>query len=149
MHVTGIRAVVFDVFGTLVDWRGGVTREAAPFLRRFARSDVDAAAFANAWRRRYSPSIAGKPPSERTFDIGAMAHVFEGAGPGPGAQTSDGCSVELYRDLPHLGELDDILDELRHGSQALDFGGGTGRLTRRLPAQGMSVTGVPCGRRPA
>ena len=40
MHLTGLRAAVSDVFGTLVDWRSGVTREAAPFLRRFAGSDV-------------------------------------------------------------------------------------------------------------
>ncbi len=69
-----------------------------------------------------------------------MTHVFEGAGPGP--QTSDGCSVELYRDLPYLGELDDILGELRNGSHALELGCGTGRLTRLLLGKGLSVTGV-------
>jgi len=40
-----------------------------------------------------------------------MTHVFSGAG--PGVQTDDGCSVELYRDLPYFGELGDILDPLR------------------------------------
>ena len=69
-----------------------------------------------------------------------MTHVFEGEG--PGAQTSDGCSVELYRDLPYLGELDDILGELRNGSHILELGCGTGRLTRQLVRQGLSVTGV-------
>ncbi len=69
-----------------------------------------------------------------------MTHVFEGAGPGP--QTSDGCSVELYRDLPYLGELDDILGELTYGSHALELGCGTGRLTRQLVGRGLSVTGV-------
>ena len=28
MILKGVRALVFDVFGTLVDWRGGVAREA-------------------------------------------------------------------------------------------------------------------------
>ena len=69
-----------------------------------------------------------------------MIHVFEGEG--PGTQTSDGCSVELYRDLPYLGELDDILGELRNGSHILELGCGTGRLTRQLVGQGLSVTGV-------
>ena len=44
MSLAGIRAVVFDIFGTVVDWRGGVVREARPFLRRFGRSDADAGA---------------------------------------------------------------------------------------------------------
>jgi len=69
-----------------------------------------------------------------------MTHAFEGAG--PGARTSDGCSVELYRDLPYLGELDDILGELKCGSRLLELGCGTGRLTRPLLGQGLSVTGV-------
>jgi 2-haloacid dehalogenase len=51
-----IKAFVFDVFGTVVDWRGGVAREAQPFLQRHA-PELDAAAFADAWRREYSPSM--------------------------------------------------------------------------------------------
>jgi 2-haloacid dehalogenase len=48
---TDVQALVFDVFGTVVDWRGGVAREAATFLARY-RSDADPASFADAWRRR-------------------------------------------------------------------------------------------------
>ena len=40
------KALAFDVFGTVVDWRGGVAREAAPWLAALGRSDVDAHAFA-------------------------------------------------------------------------------------------------------
>jgi len=50
--------------------------------------------------------------------------------------------VELYRDLPYLGELDDIIGELSAGSRTLELGCGTGRLTRQLVGQGLSVTGV-------
>ncbi|HKR39905.1 MAG TPA: haloacid dehalogenase type II [Paraburkholderia sp.] len=53
---TEIKALVFDVFGTVVDWRGGVAREAAAFLQRHA-PHLDAFAFADAWRREYSPSM--------------------------------------------------------------------------------------------
>ena len=42
-----VQALVFDVFGTVVDWRTGVAREAAPFLARY-RPDADPAAFADA-----------------------------------------------------------------------------------------------------
>jgi 2-haloacid dehalogenase len=53
---TSINALVFDVFGTVVDWRSGVAREAQAFLQRHA-PDLDASDFADAWRREYSPSM--------------------------------------------------------------------------------------------
>ncbi len=34
MTLDRVRALVFDVFGTVVDWRSGVARAAAPFLAR-------------------------------------------------------------------------------------------------------------------
>ena len=43
-----VRALVFDVFGTVVDWRGGVARE----VRRLLGPAVDAGALADAWRGR-------------------------------------------------------------------------------------------------
>jgi 2-haloacid dehalogenase len=53
---TGIKALVFDVFGTIVDWRSGIAREAEPFLSRYAPG-VDTLEFVDAWRREYSPSM--------------------------------------------------------------------------------------------
>lgn len=61
-----IRALVFDVFGTLVDWRSGVAREAARFLGAEAPS-LDAGAFADAWRRRYGPSMETVRSGARPF----------------------------------------------------------------------------------
>lgn len=48
-----MRALVFDVFGTVVDWRSGVARE----VTRQLGDVVDAEAFADAWRDRYGPSM--------------------------------------------------------------------------------------------
>lgn len=48
-----VRALVFDVFGTVVDWRGGVARE----VRRLLGPSVDALALADDWRGRYVPSM--------------------------------------------------------------------------------------------
>lgn len=47
-----VRALVFDVFGTVVDWRGGVAREVRRLL-----PGLDAEALADAWRGRYVPSM--------------------------------------------------------------------------------------------
>jgi 2-haloacid dehalogenase len=62
-----IRALLFDVFGTVVDWRSGVARDAAPFLRRHGPTGIDPAAFADAWRRRYSPAMEEVRSGRRPF----------------------------------------------------------------------------------
>ena len=61
-----VQALAFDVFGTVVDWRGGVARESAPFLARYAPG-ADPAAFADAWRRRYAPAMAEVGSGRRPF----------------------------------------------------------------------------------
>jgi 2-haloacid dehalogenase len=50
------KALVFDVFGTVVDWRSTIVREGEE-LGRTKNLDVDWAAFADAWRSRYAPSM--------------------------------------------------------------------------------------------
>ncbi len=52
-----VRALVFDVFGTVVDWRGSIIREGAK-LGRARGLRVDWAAFADAWRAGYRPAMA-------------------------------------------------------------------------------------------
>jgi 2-haloacid dehalogenase len=52
-----VHALVFDVFGTVVDWRSGVARDVARLLGDPVAGTVDATAFANAWRGRYVPSM--------------------------------------------------------------------------------------------
>lgn len=61
-----VRALVFDVFGTVVDWRSGVAREAAPFLARHG-GGIDPSAFADAWRRRYQPAMEAIRSGRRAF----------------------------------------------------------------------------------
>ncbi|GAB5376530.1 MAG: haloacid dehalogenase type II [Acuticoccus sp.] len=55
-----MKALLFDVFGTLVDWRTSIARQMA------ARTD-EAAAFADAWRGRYQPSMAAVRSGARPF----------------------------------------------------------------------------------
>jgi 2-haloacid dehalogenase len=66
LHST-IKAVLFDVFGTVVDWRSGIAREAAPFLEKYAPDTVDPAGFADAWRKRYQPAMAAIRNGERSW----------------------------------------------------------------------------------
>ncbi len=50
------KALFFDVFGTLVDWRSGVAREAEAILGPLGHR-LDWAAFADAWRNEYQPAM--------------------------------------------------------------------------------------------
>ncbi|MBE2258672.1 MAG: haloacid dehalogenase type II [Rhodobacteraceae bacterium] len=54
--MNGIGALIFDVFGTLVDWRTAIAREARQHLSPLA-IDVDWHAFADAWRDQYQPAM--------------------------------------------------------------------------------------------
>ena len=51
-----IRALLFDVFGTVVDWRGSLVREGRA-LAADRGLDVDWTAFADAWRAGYRPAM--------------------------------------------------------------------------------------------
>ena len=62
-----VRALVFDVFGTVVDWRSGIARQAAPFLTRRGDGKVDPSTFADAWRKRYDPAMDEVRSGRRPF----------------------------------------------------------------------------------
>lgn len=51
-----VRALAFDVFGTVVDWRSSVTAELEEFGRRHGLSR-DWASFADDWRAGYAPAM--------------------------------------------------------------------------------------------
>ena len=84
------RALAFDVFGTVVDWHGGIAAEAAAVAARHGVA-LDAGAFARDWRAGYAP---------------AMDRVRRGELPW------------LHIDALHRMILDGIVD--RHGLGGLD-----------------------------
>ena len=51
-----IRAALFDVFGTVVDWRSGVAAAVGEAFAARGRA-IDAHAFADAWRGEYQPAM--------------------------------------------------------------------------------------------
>lgn len=57
MAATGVKALTFDVFGTVVDWRTSITREGAALGKRKSISGVDWARFADDWRAGYGPAM--------------------------------------------------------------------------------------------
>jgi len=51
-----VKALFFDVFGTLVDWRSSIAREAEAMLKPLGTA-LDWAAFADAWRGEYQGAM--------------------------------------------------------------------------------------------
>ncbi len=56
MENLGVQALTFDVFGTVVDWRGSIVEEAER-LGRSHSIDADWGSFADAWRAGYGPAM--------------------------------------------------------------------------------------------
>lgn len=63
--LSSVKALFFDVFGTLVDWRTSVARESESILGSLGYG-LDWIAFADAWRAEYQPGMeevrAGRMP---------------------------------------------------------------------------------------
>jgi len=72
MALEDIAALTFDVFGTVVDWRGSLIREGEALGAR-KQVGADWGAFADAWRGRYQPALeevrSGRQPWTRLDDL--------------------------------------------------------------------------------
>jgi 2-haloacid dehalogenase len=73
-----IKALTFDVFGTVVDWRAGIVRDGEA-LGRAKGLSIDWGAFADAWRAQYQPMLSqvreGKLPWTKLDDLHRMSLV--------------------------------------------------------------------------
>lgn len=61
-----VKALVFDMFGTVVDWRESVAADIAPFLDQWLPG-IDPHEFADAWRAEYQPSMEQVRNGSRHF----------------------------------------------------------------------------------
>jgi 2-haloacid dehalogenase len=68
-----IKALVFDVFGTVVDWRTSVARHAEA-LAKAKGVTLDPIAFAEAWRGRYQPQLETVRSGQRPWTILDVLH---------------------------------------------------------------------------
>jgi 2-haloacid dehalogenase len=71
--MTDVKALIFDVFGTCVDWRNGVARDAAAVARAKGVS-LDPLAFADGWRAKYQPSMETVRSGKRPWTILDVLH---------------------------------------------------------------------------
>jgi 2-haloacid dehalogenase len=61
-----VRAVLFDVFGTVVDWRSGIAAAVRPFADGHGL-ELDPHAFADTWRGQYQPAMQRVRSGARSF----------------------------------------------------------------------------------
>ncbi len=108
------KVIAFDVFGTVVDWHGGISAEVAQTL-----PEVDADAFATAWRAGYQP---------------AMRRVMERLAAGEGGFT-------LIDEL-HLAILEDVLRDFGVARLDKTQKRELNRAWHRLPAWPDAVDGL-------
>ena len=101
-----IRACLFDVFGTVVDWRTSVSRELAEFAGQRGIRGVDWLEFAVEWRKLYQPSMEEVRSGRRTFTILDVLH-----------RESLGKLLERYR-IQELSEAD--LEHMNRAWHRLD-----------------------------
>ncbi len=67
MALEDVKALTFDVFGTVVDWRRSIAREAAALLGAGKGLERDWNAFALSWRNRYQPAMERVRSGNRGF----------------------------------------------------------------------------------
>ena len=76
MLLNEVKALVFDVFGTVVDWRTSIARAGEALAGRKDITRVDWLEFADAWRAGYGPSMnrvrQGELPWTRLDDLHRM-----------------------------------------------------------------------------
>lgn len=100
-----VKALVFDVFGTVVDWRTTVAREVEALAEEKGWT-LDGAAFADRWRSLYGPSMTpvrrGEAPYRRLDDLHreSLVKVLE----------EFGLSLEDPAELEHLNRVWHRLD---------------------------------------
>jgi 2-haloacid dehalogenase len=69
-----VKALLFDVFGTVVDWRTGIAREVESIAKKNDIS-LDPFDFADAWRAEYQPAMEEIRKGRRSFTVLDILHM--------------------------------------------------------------------------
>ncbi|WP_077037862.1 haloacid dehalogenase type II [Pelomonas sp. KK5] len=113
------RALAFDIFGTVVDWRSGVAAHVRDFLAA-SLPGTDAHAFADDWRRLYQPAMEACRNGSRPFTKLDQLHLEmltellrrKGLDPLPDVATLHALS-HAWRRLPAWPDVPEGLAALR------------------------------------
>jgi 2-haloacid dehalogenase len=71
--MSAVTALLFDVFGTVVNWRDGISRDVSIIADQKSVS-LDPAAFADSWRAEYQPAMEEVRSGRRSFTILDVLH---------------------------------------------------------------------------
>jgi len=71
--MSAVTALLFDVFGTVVNWREGISRDVAIIAGQKGVS-LDPVAFADSWRAEYQPAMEEVRSGRRSFTILDVLH---------------------------------------------------------------------------
>ena len=115
MARSDVKALVFDVFGTVVDWRGSIGRLAAQFARKHGIPDADWNQFALDWRALYQPAMDRVRSGELPFtklDVLHRWNLDELVGKYHLTGLSEEAMDELNRVWHHLSPWPDSVDGL-------------------------------------
>jgi 2-haloacid dehalogenase len=116
--MTAIRALLFDTFGTVVDWRGGLIASMQAWGAARA-IDADWPGLVDAWRGEYQPSMARVRTGERDWadldvlqreSVEILAPKFGAAGLDDGALDE---LVRMWHNLPPWPDSVEGLPRLR------------------------------------
>ena len=69
-----VKALLFDVFGTVVDWRTGIAKEIQIIAKKY-NIFLNAEDFADAWRAEYQPAMEQIRSGKRSFTILDILHL--------------------------------------------------------------------------
>src|SRR6478609_938570 len=111
-----LKAVLFDTFGTVVDWRSGVAAELGRFADRHALA-VDPFDLADKWRAEYQPSMETVRSGQREYvpldrlHLENLKRVLERSGLSPAGFTPEDLE-ELNRAWERLPAWPDVRDGL-------------------------------------
>lgn len=96
------RALVFDVFGTCVDWRGSIIAEGPSVDARWGTS-TDWARLADAWRARYQPALEEVRSGRRPWTILDVLHreSLDALAPSFGLDTLDAAARDQLTRVWH------------------------------------------------
>lgn len=114
-------ALIFDVFGTCVDWRGSMAREGRDLGERLGIESVDWVAVADAWRGQYQPQMETVRSGQRPWVTLDQLH----------RESLDGVLAQFGLDMVPAAERDAFTDGWRRLDPWPDVPPGLQRLRSR------------------